>query len=157
MKPKTAILVGTPNEIVALLAKIAPGYPDLRWCDNDALDNPNALNRYSSDETQLLELSAGKPLALLPDQPIRNATLASSRRAAAEFARVYGQPKPRAVRIDRNWLRKNGACADGTAWFVDTFGKTASVASDAVMELLPKDKPSWKSWLRTELLSNPAD
>ena len=157
MKPKTATLVGTPNEIIALLTEIAPGYPDLRWCNNDALDNLNTLDKYDSDETQLLRLSAGELLALLPDRPIRNATLASSPRAAAKFVRVYGQPKPRAVRIDRNWLRENDACADGTAWFVDTFGKTASVASDAVMELLPKDKPSWKSWLRAKLLSNPAD
>ena len=157
MKPKTAILVGTPNEIVALLAKIAPGYPDLRWCDNDALDDPNALNRYGSDETQLLELSAGKPLALLSDQPIRNATLASSRRAAAEFIRVYGPPESRVVRIDRNWLRKNGACADGTKWFADTFGATASVSSDAVLKLIPEDHPAWGSWFRARLITNPAD
>ena len=157
MKPKTATLVGTPNEIIALLTEIAPGYPDLKWCDGDSLDDPSALNQYDSDGTLLLGLSAGELLALLPDRPIRSATLASSRRAAAEFIRVYGQPKPRAVRIDRNWLRKNGACADGTKWFVDTFGETASVASNAVMKLLPEDKPSWKSWLRAKLLSNPAD
>ena len=158
MKPKTAVLVGTKPEILALLKELAPGYPNLRWHDGETLDDPKALDGYEQNQTLLLELAADRPLVILLVHGIARATLARNTSGArAEFVRVYGQPKPRAVRIDRNWLRKNGACADGTAWFVDTFGKTASVASDAVMELLPKDKPSWKSWLRTELLSNPAD
>ena len=158
MKPKTAILVGSKPEILALLEDLAPSYPSLRWQDGETLADPKALDDYEPDQTLLLELAAGKPLALLPDSHVARATLArKTADARAEFVRVYGRPKPRAVRINRNWLRKNGACADGTKWFADTFGATASVSSDAVTELIPKDKPSWGSWFRTKLITNPAD
>ena len=57
---------------------------------------------------------------------------------------LFGPPK-RNDKITREWLLDRGACREGLAWFIETFGERAEVDRATLRNALPE--LAWKIWL----------
>lgn len=151
MNMKRAYVVATTDTVQPLLKKLEASYPKLRWT---AGAKPTAAKFESCSPGLPFMLSLDPALAYCepwlasvhPGLVQDNLCFAQNLEGCMELAKkVYGDPEPE--RITRAWLKKQGACAAGLAWFDASFGKNAKVAREALRAAATAKDASWGLWL----------